>query len=146
MKIFRLQGFWLGSIFGPRSRSDPRLLPAKLYIIVLSFLAVCLGGSYFSLIKENRHRARFSCEAQATITRTDVRRDVDPETGKEFSKDVLVTFEYEIDRNKYTRTERKSKVESLGFVPWGNAKVCYDPNDRKTHEKALLTPANQKCG
>lgn len=121
-------------------------MPTKLYLLVLSFLAVCLVGSYFAFISENKSRARFTSEASATITKTDVRRDVDPETGKEFSKDVLVSFQYEIDGTTYNRTLRKSKLESLSFVPWSRAKVCYDPNDHTTHDAALLIPEHHACG
>lgn len=113
---------------------------------MLAILAICVIGSIFAFINENRGRSKLSSEASARITRTDVRRDVDPETGKEFSKDVLVTFDYEIHGIRYTRTVRKGKVESLAFIPWGKAKVCYDHDDPTSHGKAFLIPNDGKCG
>ena len=121
-------------------------MPKKFYIIPLAILGIALVSSYFALLREKETLSRFSSEASATITETDVRRTADVETGKEQSVDVIIIFEYEIDGHRFERTVRKSKLDSSRFVPWGNAKVCYDATDLTSFEKAELIPASDKCG
>ena len=82
----------------------------------------------------------------ASVISTEVRRSVDPESGKEGSADIIVSFEYEIEGRKYERTVRMSKTEAIPFIPWGKAQVCYDPTNPKTIEESELFPERFVCG
>ena len=109
-------------------------------------LAAAIAGSYFALVRDNHHRTGLTKEVPAEVIKTEVRRTADPETGQERSVDTIVTFVYEIDERKYERVVRKSKIESLAYVPWGKAKVCYDPTNQKTFEEGELFPLSYECG
>lgn len=122
------------------------MMPKKLYAIMLSILGLAMIGYYFAFLREEKRNSKLSAEVPAVVTATTNRRTSDPETGQERSVDVLVNFKYEIDGVKYEKTTRKSKIESLAFIPWERAKVCYDPNDLTTIENAELFPSNHKCG
>ncbi len=117
-----------------------------IYFLSILLLVGAIVGSYFAFIRDNYRRTSLKNEAQAEVINTEVRRTADPETGQERSVDTIVTFVYEIDGKKYERTVRKSKIESLAFVPWGKAKVCYDPANPKTIEEGELFPISYECG
>ncbi len=121
-------------------------MPTKFYVVPIIVLLIALVGSYFALLRDESKRKSLMSEATARVTNTDVRRVTDPESGKEFSVDVLVTYEYEINGVRFEKNVRKSKVESSRFVPWGNAKVCYDPSNQETIQNAELFPLDHVCG
>ena len=121
-------------------------IPKAVYYFAIFVLVGAIAGSYFALMRDNRRRTNLKDEASAEIVKTEVRRTADPETGKEGSVDTIVTFVYKIDGRKYERIVRKSKTESLAFVPWGKAKVCYDSANPKTLEEAELFPVSYECG
>lgn len=84
--------------------------------------------------------------ASATIEKVDVQRAVSPDFGKESTVGVIVTFSYRIDEHAYERRIALDPAESARFAPWGQAKVCYDPEDIKTIDNARLFPAGYSCG
>lgn len=118
----------------------------RVYFIPLLILVSSIAGSYFALIRDNHRRTGITKDVPAEVIKTEVRRIADPETGQERSVDTIVTFLYDIDGRKYERVVRKSKTESLAFVPWGKAKVCYDPANRNTIEEGELFPVTYECG
>lgn len=118
----------------------------RVYFIPLLILVSAIAGSYFALIRDNHRRTGITKDVPAEVIKTEVRRIADPETGQERSVDTIVTFLYDIDGRKYERVVRKSKTESLAFVPWGKAKVCYDPANRNTIEEGELFPVTYECG
>lgn len=122
------------------------LLPRKTRIILFLIIPILLLGSYFAFRKEMEERKGLIHEAAVNITRTDVRRSVGPDTGQDYSVDVIVSYEYEINGHKYEKTTRMSKTESLSFIPWSTAKVCYDPKNPKTIEEPRLFPTSHECG
>ena len=109
-------------------------------------IVILLLGSYFAFRKETERRKGLIREVPANITKTDVRRSANPDTGQEQSVDVIVSYEYEVNGRKYEQTTRMSKTESLSFIPWGTAKVCYDPENAKTIEEPQLFPNGHECG
>ena len=121
-------------------------IPKAVYFIPVLILVSAIAGSYFALIRDNHRRTGLTKDVPAEVIKTEVRRTADPETGQERSVDTIVTFVYEIDGRKYERVVRKSKTESLAFVPWGKAKVCYDPANSKTIEEGELFPVSYECG
>lgn len=121
-------------------------MPTRYYIVPFIVIAFCVTGGYFAFRNDETERKRFSAEKEATISKVDVRRGIDPESGKEYTVDNLVTYGYEIEGTKYERTELMSKLRSSTFVPWGEAKVCFESNDKTSYEKAILIPSDHKCG
>ena len=99
-------------------------IPKAVYFIPVLILVSAIAGSYFALIRDNHRRTGLTKDVPAEVIKTEVRRTADSETGQERSVDTIVTFVYEIDGRRYERVVRKSKTESLAFVPWGKAKVC----------------------
>lgn len=120
--------------------------PKLVYFISILILGSAIAGSYFALMRDNHRRTSLKNDAPAEVIKTEVRRTADSETGQEGSVDTIVTFVYEIEGRKYERVVRKSKIESLAFVPWGKAKVCYDPANPKTIEEGELFPVSYECG
>lgn len=121
-------------------------LPRKLYFIALVVLFAAAVGAYFAFLRDLRRQQNLSAEADAKITKTDIRHSVDPETGMQRIEDTIISYEYEIDGRKYARTIRMGKVAASSFIPWGEAKVCYNPSDSKTIENAQLFPKQSECG
>ncbi len=121
-------------------------MPRRIFIIPFVILTLAAIGSYFAFRLDGQRRRTLTTETLANVTKTEVRRAADPVDGKEESVDIVVTFEYEINGQRYERTVRKSKVESRSFVPWGKAKVCYDPADQLSIEKAELYSTDHVCG
>lgn len=121
-------------------------LPRILYLLVLAFLVAGVIGAYFAFLRDIRRQKTLTAEAPAKITKTDVRHSIDPETGMQRIEDTIVSFEYEVDGRKYARIIRMGKVAASSFIPWGEAKVCYDPSDTKTIENAELFPKQFECG
>ncbi len=121
-------------------------IPKPVYFVSILLLIGAIAGSYFAFVRDNNRRAGLRNFVTAEVTNTEVRRTADPETGQERSVDTIVTFEYEIEGKKFERVVRKSRTESLAFVPWGKAKVCYDPANPKTIEEGELFPASYECG
>ena len=121
-------------------------MPRKIYIVPFVVLLLAAIGSYFAFRQDDQRRRTLTTEAVANVTKTEVRRAADPIDGKEGSIDIVVTFEYEINGQKYERTVRKSKAEALPFVPWGKAKVCYDPENINTITEGELFPTSFICG
>lgn len=121
-------------------------LPRKIFVIILAVILFAVLGAYFSLLQDSQRRKRLTSEVLANVTNTEVRRSADSESGKEISVDTSVTFEYEIDGQKYLRKVRMSKNAAIPFIPWGKAKVCYDPTNLKTVEEAELFPESFTCG
>jgi hypothetical protein len=117
-----------------------------MYLLILTVIVLAAIGSYFSFLRDDQRRIGLTSEVEANVTNTEVRRRVDPESGKEVSVDIIVNFDYEIDGRKYQRTVRKSKTKAVPFTPWGKAKVCYDPSNLKTIEEAELFPVSFRCG
>lgn len=115
----------------------------RVYLVLLSFVLVLIVAAYFAYRRENDGRKSLTIETPARITKTDVRRGTGLEDAKEYSVDTIVTYDYEIDGKTYQRTIRKNRMEALPFLPWGNAKVCYDPGDP---DSAELFPLTHKCG
>jgi hypothetical protein len=115
----------------------------RVYLVLLSFVLISIGAAYFAYRRENDGRKSLTSETPARITQTEVRRNTGLEDGKEYSVDTIVTYEYELDGKAYQRTIRKSRLEALPFLPWGNAKVCYDPDNPDIAE---LFPVTHKCG
>lgn len=124
----------------------PRALPRKAWFALLLLLVVLMILSLFAFLRDAEARKVLTAELPANIKKTDVRRTSDPETGQERSVDVIVTFEYEFDGQKQEGETRLSRTESLVFIPWGKAKICYDPADRKSIEKPQLFPPTHQCG
>ena len=121
-------------------------LPKGIYLLIFIVIALSILGYYSWHSRETRQLKRLTTEAPAAVTHTEVIRYVDPIFGNERSHDTDVSFEYEIAGMKYQRTVRMSKTEAQLFVPWGAAKVCYDPFDRKTIEQAAVFPSGYVCG
>ena len=121
-------------------------IPKAVYFLSTLIFCGAIVGSYFAFIWDNIRRTSLKNYAPAQVINTEVRRTADPETGQERSVDTIVTFVYEIDGRKYERLVRKSKTESLEFLPWGKAKVCYDPASPKTIEEGELFPVSYECG
>lgn len=121
------------------------LLPRKIWVILFLLIVMLLLGSYFAFRKETERRKGLIREVPANVTKTDVRRSADPETGQERSVDVIVSYEYEVDGRNYEKTTRMSRTESLSFIPWSTAKVCYDPENPKTIEEPQLFPNSHEC-
>lgn len=122
------------------------LLPRKTWGVLFLLTVILLLGSYLAFRKETERRKGLIREVPANITKTDVRRSANPDTGQEQSVDVIVSYEYEVNGQIYERTTRMSKTESLSFIPWGKAKVCYDPDNPKTIEDPQLFPNSHECG
>ena len=121
-------------------------LPRTFYLLILLLLAAAVVGSYFAFLRDTRQHKTLAREALAKIAKTDVRHDIDPETGMRRVKDTIVTFEYEINGQRYERVTRIGRVAASSFVPWDFAKVCYDPLDIGTIENPELFPKGYKCG
>ena len=120
-------------------------IPKPIYFLPFVILITAIAGSYFAFLRDDHRRSSLTKGVPANVIKTEVRRTNDPETAKETTVDTIVTFAYEIDGRKYERTVRKSKTESLGFIPWGKAKVCYDPANIKTVEEGELFPDSYDC-
>lgn len=115
----------------------------RFYLVLLSFVFVLIVAAYFAFRRDVDGRKSLTTETPARITKTDVRRGTGLEDSKEYSVDTIVKYEYKIDGRTYQQTIRKSRMEALPFLPWGNAKVCYDPSDP---DSAELFPLTHKCG
>jgi hypothetical protein len=118
----------------------------RLYVALVLLIGIAIVGSYLALRRDEQRRKNLESEATADIIGTEVRRLADPESGKEQSVDTLVTYSYSIDGKDFTKTVRIGKVAAARFIPWGKAKVCYDPKDIKTIEDAELFPTSHQCG
>ena len=118
----------------------------KIYSI--SFVAIVLAfvGSYFAFIRDSVENAKLTTETEAAIENVDVRRAVNPIFGNEVTVDVSVTYKYTIDAREYRQTTRLSESEAGAFVPWGVAKVCFDPNDQRSIAEGKLFPRTHTCG
>ena len=121
-------------------------IPKAIYFLPFVIIITAIAGSYFAFIRDDHRRSSLTKGVPANVIKTEVRRTNDPETAKEQTVDTIVTFAYEIDGRKYERTVRKSKTESLAFVPWGISKVCYDPANPETIQEAELFPVSYECG
>ena len=121
-------------------------MPRNAYWLILVVILVLGVGYYSWLLRENDLSKRLTIGAPATVTRTEVIRYVDPIFGNETLANIDVTYQYVVDGQRYERTVRMSKFEASAFIPWGDAKVCYDPADRATIEKAALFPPTFSCG
>jgi hypothetical protein len=121
-------------------------LPRRFYLLILLLLAAAVVGSYFAFLRDRRRHKTLAREVPAKITKTEVRHDIDPETGVRRLKDTIVTFEYEINGQRYERVTRIGRVAASSFVPWDFAKVCYDPLDIKAVENPELFPKGYNCG
>ena len=121
-------------------------MPRNAYWLILVVILLLGVGYYSWLLRENDRSKRLTIDATATVTRTEVIRYVDPVFGNETSAYIDVTYQYVIDGRTYERTVRLGKSEAAAFIPWGAAKVCYDPADRATIEKAALFASSFNCG
>src|SRR5687768_5473518 len=97
-------------------------LPKTVYLVIVRVLLAAVVGAYFAFLRDARRRKTLNTEAPATITGTEVRHRVDPETGQRFVLDTIVTFEYEINGRKFERVTRMNKLRASSFIPWGEAK------------------------
>jgi hypothetical protein len=124
-------------------RLEPK---AAIYSIVAIVIIGSLATAYFVTVRDQSKDRRLISEALATIENVDAIRAYQPVDGYEYNVAVDVLFSYSIDEKQYRRTVRMRKVEASLFVPWGKAKVCYDPSDERTVENARLFPISHKCG
>ncbi|MGD9589031.1 MAG: hypothetical protein AB7Q37_01805 [Pyrinomonadaceae bacterium] len=121
-------------------------LPRTIYVLIPLVLLTGGVGAFFAFLKEARHHKTLTAEAPATVTKTEVRHDIDAEAGMKKYKDTIVTYEFEIAGKKYERINRMGKVAASSFASWSKAKVCYDPFNTATIESAELFPKHHVCG
>lgn len=121
-------------------------LPLKIYAFLFGVIAVVALGAYISFLRDDQLKKGLTSAVPARVTNTEVRRLTDPETGMDRAVDVIVSFEFVLNGQKYQQVVRMNKTAAIPFIPWGDAKVCYDPGDPKTIEKARLFPASFVCG
>lgn len=121
-------------------------LPLKIYAFLFGVIAVVALGAYISFLRDDQLKKGLTSAVPARVTNTEVRRLTDPETGMDRAVDVIVSFEFVLNGQKYQQVVRMNKTAAIPFIPSGDANVCYDPGDPKTIEKARLFPASFVCG
>lgn len=92
-----------------------------------------------------KHR-RLTSSTPAKIEKVDVIRSVNPVFGNEGTAYIEVSFTYTIDEISYNRRTKMSSDSGRQFVPWNEAKVCYDPSDPTTITEPELFPSQYLCG
>ena len=120
----------------------------KSFIIIAasSCILVAVVGAYYLFLCERRERERLTSEIAAKVTNVDVRRAVNPVFGNEFTVDVTVAYTYEIEGEKYEQSATLTPLEAQDFVPWGLAKVFYNPAEDDTVKRGRLFPESHVCG
>ncbi len=89
---------------------------------------------------------RLNTEAPAKIDHVETVRFVDPVFGNEKTAYVVVSFSFSVDNIGYQRVVKMDSAEAAQYVPWSNAKVCFDPSDPTTITEASLFPTAHACG
>jgi hypothetical protein len=117
-----------------------------IYAVAATGIVMALLGAFYSYKRESERNTRLKDEAPANTEQVDVRRAVSPIFGNEFTVDVSVRYKYEINGMHYEQTVRLSPSQAQAFVPWGSAKICYDPSDSSSIENGELFPNSHKCG
>jgi len=116
------------------------ILWGAVFCIVFSFI-----GFFANYFRDREKLSFLTHETPAKIEKVDVQRSVSPVFGNEATSGVVVTFTYQIDERSYDRRVWLAPADATQFTPWGSAKVCYDPDDKKTIEEARLFPASYIC-
>jgi hypothetical protein len=118
--------------------------------VIYSFAALLIGlgiiGAYFAFRSDLARNHSLTKESMATIENVDVQRAVNPASGAEQTVGILVQYRYSVNGLDYRRTTTMSSLAAERFIPWGTAKVCYDPENLNTVEAGKLFPPTYKCG
>jgi hypothetical protein len=110
------------------------------------FICVGFAGIYLQFLQSQDKLKRLTKTAPAKIEKVDVIRYVDPVFGKEGTAYLEVSFAYTIDQTAYEGHTKMNGVSGQQFVPWNDAKVCYDPLDPTTIADPELFPSQYSCG
>lgn len=109
-------------------------------------LLLGLTGIYLGYRDRVEKRTRLKNEAPAKIDNVETVRFVDPVFGNERTAHVVVSFSFSVDNIRYQGVVKMDSAEAAQYMPWSNAKVCFDPSDPTTITEAILFPSAHACG
>jgi hypothetical protein len=115
-------------------------LPKIIYFVLTGSIACGLIGLYFGFRNAESNRHRLTSSASAKIENVDVVRAVSPDSGKEYTAFVTVRYSYIIDTVSYTHTTKMDPAKAALFIPWDDARVCFDRSDKATIEGGKIFP------
>lgn len=130
-----------------RRNDFQKLKLPKIIRFGLGALIICgIIGLYVELQLQSEKRKNLVAEIPAKIENVEIIRAVDPIDGRETTAFIDVTFTYSADGQTYRRIKRMSRLEASQFVPWSEAKVCYDLGDPTTVDVPEFFPSTYQCG
>ena len=128
---------------------------AVLFALAL-FIVITLVPLWLVLVRRQASRvARFSAEAQATVTKVDftdyrtgrttrerIETVVDESKGKR-RRTTHVNYRYIVDGREFERQAQPRGDQREHYAVGSLWKVCYDP---RYPEESILVALNEKCG
>jgi hypothetical protein len=94
-------------------------------------------------LNERKKQKSLIYEAPAQIVEIYPRKEIDPTTGIETIRNILIKFQYSFEGATFEKQIIISQIEGNSFRVGQNAKVCINPNNS---EEVKLYPENYKCG